>query len=302
MPPWTQSPSAQTNKTCNSSSERPFVEDGERIQKALARAGLGSRREIESWIRAGKVFINRHLAHLGDRYRKGDQVVVKGHRVNLEKRLAMQCRVLLYHKPIGEVVSRCDPKGRPVIYTHLPRLEYGRWIPVGRLDLNTQGLILVTNDGELAHRLMHPSREVEREYAVRVLGTVSDETLETLTTGVELEDGWARFNIIRPAGGEGANRWFHVTVKEGRNRLVRRLWESQGLTVSRLIRVRYGEIALPPRLRAEKFQELDREAVAQLLRAVGLESETIPCLRRSWDHRQVPADRGSRGKKGRCKP
>jgi 23S rRNA pseudouridine2605 synthase len=266
--------------------ERAFVGDGERIQKALARAGLGSRREIESWIRAGKVFINRHPAHLGDRYRRGDQVIVKGHRVNLEKRLATQSRVLVYHKPIGEVVSRHDPEGRPVIFTHLPRLEYGRWIAVGRLDINTQGLILVTNDGELAHRLMHPSREVEREYAVRVLGTVGDEALETLTTGVKLEDGWARFDAIRPAGGEGANRWFHVTVREGRNRLVRRLWESQGLTVSRLIRVRYGEIALPPRLRAGKFHELDREAVERLLQAVGLESETPPpANRRDAQHK-----------------
>jgi len=244
--------------------------EGERIQKALAHAGFGSRREIEGWIREGKVFINRRPAHLGDRYRRGDQVMLNGHLVNLEKRLQAATRVLLYHKPVGELVSRRDPEGRPVIFSQLPRLELGRWVAVGRLDVNTQGLILVTNNGELAHRLMHPSREVEREYAVRILGTVSEAVIERLINGVQLEDGPARFESVAEAGGEGANRWFHVVVREGRNRLVRRLWESQNLVVSRLIRVRYGDIVLPPRLRAGASVELEGEALDGLLRSVGL--------------------------------
>ncbi|MDD2768857.1 MAG: pseudouridine synthase [Methylococcus sp.] len=244
--------------------------DGERIQKALAHAGLGSRREIEGWIREGKVFINRHLAHLGDRYRKGDQVTLNGHLINLEKRLQAVTRVLLYHKPVGELVSRRDPEGRPVIFSQLPRLELGRWVAVGRLDVNTQGLILATNNGELAHRLMHPSREVEREYAVRILGTVHASVIERLIGGVQLEDGQARFESVTESGGEGANRWYHVVVREGRNRLVRRLWESQNLVVSRLIRVRYGDIILPPRLRAGASVELQGEDLDGLLRSVGL--------------------------------
>ncbi|MGI2323941.1 MULTISPECIES: 23S rRNA pseudouridine(2605) synthase RluB [unclassified Methylococcus] len=244
--------------------------EGERIQKALARAGFGSRREIEALIRDGKVFLNRRPAHLGDRYRKGDQIMLNGHLVNLEKRLQAFTRVLLYHKPVGELVSRRDPEGRPVIFSRLPRLELGRWVAVGRLDVNTQGLILLTNNGELAHRLMHPSRAVEREYAVRILGTVSEAVIERLLDGVQLEDGPARFESVAEAGGEGANRWFHVVVREGRNRLVRRLWESQNLVVSRLIRVRYGDIVLPPRLRAGASIELEGEALDGLLRSVGL--------------------------------
>lgn len=196
--------------------------------------------------------------------------MLNGHLINLEKRLQAATRVLLYHKPVGELVSRRDPEGRPVIFSQLPRLELGRWVAVGRLDVNTQGLILATNNGELAHRLMHPSREVEREYAVRILGTVSEAVIERLINGVQLEDGPARFESVVEAGGEGANRWFHVVVREGRNRLVRRLWESQNLVVSRLIRVRYGDIVLPPRLRAGASVELEREALDGLLRSVGL--------------------------------
>lgn len=197
-------------------------------------------------------------------------MTLNGHLINLEKRLQAVTRVLLYHKPIGELVSRRDPEGRPVIFSQLPRLELGRWVAVGRLDVNTQGLILATNNGELAHRLMHPSREVEREYAVRILGTVHASVIERLIGGVQLEDGLARFESVTESGGEGANRWYHVVVREGRNRLVRRLWESQNLVVSRLIRVRYGDIILPPRLRAGASVELQGEDLDGLLRSVGL--------------------------------
>lgn len=197
-------------------------------------------------------------------------MTLNGHLINLEKRLQAVTRVLLYHKPVGELVSRRDPEGRPVIFSQLPRLELGRWVAVGRLDVNTQGLILATNNGELAHRLMHPSREVEREYAVRILGTVHASVIERLIGGVQLEDGQARFESVTESGGEGANRWYHVVVREGRNRLVRRLWESQNLVVSRLIRVRYGDIILPPRLRAGASVELQGEDLDGLLRSVGL--------------------------------
>lgn len=244
-----------------------------RIQKLLARAGLGSRRQIEQAIQDGKVFVNGRLAKLGDRCSVHDRVIVNGHQINLVKRCAAPTQVLLYHKPVGEIVSRRDPEGRPIVFTQLPRLETGRWIAIGRLDINTQGLLLLTNNGELANRLMHPAREVEREYAVRIFGHVGEAMLQRLQEGVALEDGPARFESIREAGGEAANQWFHVVVREGRNRLVRRLWESQGVTVSRLIRVRFGNIVLPPRLRAGSSAELAPEEVGGLMMSVGMAEE-----------------------------
>lgn len=247
--------------------------DGERVQKVLAHAGLASRREIEEWIRNGDVQINGTIAKLGDRWREGDHLTVKGRMVNVQKRINAATRVLIYHKPTGEMVTRRDPEGRPVIFTQLPKLEVGRWVAIGRLDLNTQGLLLVTNNGELANRLMHPSQQIEREYAVRVLGQINEDVLERLRSGVELEDGKAHFETIEPAGGEGANRWFHVTLKEGRNRIVRRLWESQNIAVSRLIRIRFGSIMLPPRLKARTFRELDAKELHELLSSVGLQVE-----------------------------
>jgi 23S rRNA pseudouridine2605 synthase len=263
--------------------------DGERLQKALARAGLASRREIEEWIKNGEVQLNGATAKLGDRCRESDRIVVRGRPVNLEKRANQATRVLAYHKPIGEVVTRRDPEGRPVIFTQLPRLESGRWIAIGRLDINTQGLLLVTNNGELANKLMHPSQEIEREYAVRVLGKIGPEVLERLRQGVELEDGPAHFESIEEAGGEGANHWYHVALKEGRNRIVRRLWESQNIVVSRLIRVRFGAIALPPRLKARTFYELERAELDALLISVGLPPETPP---------RKPAPRVAFGRRG----
>lgn len=244
--------------------------EGERLQKVLARLGLASRREIEEWIRNGRVTLNGQYAKLGDRARPGDRITANGRSIDLSLTQSEPTRILAYHKPIGEVVTRRDPEGRPVVFTQLPRPNRGRWIAVGRLDINTQGLLLVTNNGELANRLMHPSHEVEREYAVRVLGQVSESVLQRLMEGVLLDDGLAHFETITSAGGEGANQWFHVTLREGRNRIVRRLWESQGLVVSRLIRVRYAGIELPPRLKARMFLELDSDAVSHLLSRVGL--------------------------------
>ncbi len=238
--------------------------EGERLQKVLAHAGLGSRRQIEGWIRDGKIQVNGRQAQLGDRWRSEDVVKIHGRIVRLNKRLGAAIRVLAYHKPVGEVVSRRDPEGRPTIFKHLPKLEKGRWIAVGRLDINTEGLLLLTNHGELANQLMHPSSELEREYAVRIFGAVTDDMLKKLRQGVMLEDGMARFEAIESAGGEGANRWYKVVLKEGRNRIVRRLWESQGVTVSRLIRVRYGPVALPDGLRKGRVYELAAGEIEQL--------------------------------------
>ncbi len=238
--------------------------DGERLQKVLAHAGLGSRRQIERWIQQGEVRINGQPARLGDRWHVGDQVQIKGRPVNLTRRLEREVRVLAYHKPVGEIVSRYDMQGRPSVFQRLPKLSKGRWCAVGRLDLNTEGLLLFTNQGELANRLMHPKQGLEREYAVRVYGRVDEAMLARLRLGVELEDGLARFEAIEPAGGEGANRWYKVVVREGRNRLVRRLWEAVGVTVSRLIRIRYGPIVLPPGLPAGRSRELSPDEIAQL--------------------------------------
>lgn len=242
----------------------------EKLQKMLARAGLGSRREIETWIEAGRVEVNGEIAKLGDRAGPADQIRVDGRLLPAIALETPRTRVLAYHKPEGEVTTRSDPEGRPTVFERLPRLRGSRWVSIGRLDINTQGLLLLTNDGELANRLMHPSREIEREYAVRVLGEVDDAVLARLRQGVELEDGKARFDDIVEAGGSGANRWYHVVIKEGRHREVRRLWESQGVTVSRLMRVRYGAVALPPGLRAGDWRELDEQVVNTLRISVGL--------------------------------
>jgi 23S rRNA pseudouridine2605 synthase len=244
--------------------------EGERIQKLLARAGLGSRREIERWIDEGRITVNGQPVQHGYHLKEGDYLVINGRAVKWEKYAEQPTRVLVYNKPVGELVTRRDTEGRPVVFTQLPKLAVGRWIAVGRLDINTSGLLLVTNNGELANRLMHPSREIEREYAVRILGEVDDALLERLKTGIELEDGPAHFEDVKFYAGEGANKWFYVTVKQGRNRLVRRLWESQGVTVSRLIRVRYGCVGLPERVRAHSFYELEPKELAEVMALVDL--------------------------------
>lgn len=243
---------------------------GERIQKVLARGGVGSRREIERWITEGRVKINGLTVVLGTRLKQGDYLQINERVVHWDKFSIQPTRVLLYHKPTGEVVSRRDPEGRPEVFTQLPKLTASKWIAVGRLDINTSGLLLVTNNGELANRLMHPSTQLEREYAVRVLGEIPSETIDRLKQGVELEDGFAKFDEIHFYAGEGANKWYYVTVKEGRNRLVRRLWESQNIVVSRLIRVRYGPVVLPERLKTHSYYELDEKELALLHEFAGL--------------------------------
>ncbi len=240
----------------------------ERIQKALARIGLGSRREIERWIGAGRITVNGRVAVLGDKITVTDRVYLDTDRVRLGAVSRLKTRVIMYHKPAGEVCTRRDPEGRPTVFAALPRLGTGRWIAVGRLDINTTGLLLFTNDGALAQRLTHPSSVIDREYAVRVLGEVDDGVMRRLRQGVALEDGLACFSDIVDAGGEGANHWYHVTLMEGKKREVRRLWESQGVRVSRLIRVRFGVAALPRRLRPGAIKELTGDRLRALLASV----------------------------------
>lgn len=237
----------------------------EKIQKILANAGIGSRRQIEGWIQEGRITVNGRKATIGDRMTYRDKVYVDDREIKLLKSQNQKSRVLLYHKPEGEICTRDDPEGRPTIFESLPIIRNSRWICVGRLDYNTSGLLLITTDGELANQLMHPSFEIEREYAVRIRGEVPPEALEQLQKGVKLEDGMARFASIIDAGGSGTNHWYHVIVKEGRNRLVRRLWEALGFTVSRLIRIRFGPVYLPSGLRRGKHIELDDDEVSELI-------------------------------------
>lgn len=236
----------------------------ERIQKVLARSGLGSRREIEAWIKAGRIQVNGKIATLGDRISTKDRVQVDKRKIDLRKQSSIKTKVLAYYKPEGEVCTRKDEKGRRTVFQSLPKAKNGRWINIGRLDITTTGLLLFTNDGELANHLMHPSNNIDREYAVRVLGTASDAQLDAMRTGVELEDGPARFTDIVDSGGQGHNHWYHVVLMEGRNREVRRLWESQGLQVTRLMRVRFGSYILPRNKRQGQFWDLTQEEIEQL--------------------------------------
>lgn len=239
-----------------------------KLQKLLAQRGLGSRREMEELIAAGNVSLNGKTALLGDRAGPGDVIRIGKRviRIHVDEELP---KVLLYHKPEGEIVSRDDPQGRPSVFDKLPYLRSSKWIAIGRLDFNTSGLLIFTNDGALANRLMHPRFEMEREYAVRILGELSDEQMKQLTTGVVLDDGQAAFTYLADQGGEGANHWYRVILKEGKNREVRRMFEAIGLTVSRLMRVRFGPINLPPRIKRGQWLELDEKETRRLLSLIG---------------------------------
>jgi len=266
---------------------------GERLQKYLANSGLGSRREIEGWIREGRLKIDGKPAQLGDRV-NGDEQITLDERPLSAKRLGAPERMLImYNKPEGEVVTRNDPEGRKTVFEQLPRLQKGRWIAVGRLDVNSAGLLLFTTDGELANRLMHPSQDIEREYAVRIHGEVTQDMLKQLTSGVELDDGPARFEDIVDAGGEGRNHWFHIVIMEGRKREVRRMWEAVGVTVSRLKRVRYGPIILDSPVKVGQWRELDKAERKALLAAAGMKDN------KPWGH---VANRRPGGKKPTTPP
>ncbi|CAK0758654.1 23S rRNA pseudouridine(2605) synthase [Gammaproteobacteria bacterium] len=284
----------------------------EKLQKILARIGVGSRREVETWITAGRISVNETQAILGQRVTGQERIRIDGQLVTLHAQPSRR-RVLLYHKPEGEVCTRKDPQGRPTLFDHLPMTRNSRWVAVGRLDFNTSGLIILTTDGELAHRLMHPSQELEREYAMRVLGQIEATKLQALCAGVDLEDGLAHFEHLIDAGGEGANHWYRGILKEGRNREVRRLWESQGIQVSRLIRVRFGPVLLPRGLHRGRWEEAPLNVVQSLLKLAGMTEISNPkqsntsqfraSSKRTKEGERPPASRSgveqNRGRRGR---
>ena len=240
-------------------------QEPERLQKILAASGVGSRRQMEEWISNGWVQVNGKTAQLGDKVSPDDQVTVKGNAIKLKWADRLP-RIILYYKQEGEIVSRDDPQGRVSVFDRLPQAASSRWVAIGRLDINTSGLLILTTSGELVQRFAHPKFEVQREYAVRVLGEVSREQMQQLTQGIMLDDGLAQVERINEQGGEGANKWYNVVIKEGRNREVRRIFEHIGLTVSRLVRVGFGPIGLPNRLKRGQFYELNPAEVAAILK------------------------------------
>ncbi|MBT6701834.1 MAG: pseudouridine synthase [Gammaproteobacteria bacterium] len=242
----------------------------DRIQKVLANQGAGSRRQIDKLLQEGRIKVNGKVAKPGDQLQGGEKVSIDDKLVKFPRHI-IKPKVLMYHKPVGLVSTRSDPEGRPTVYGQLPKLQQGRGIGVGRLDINTSGLLLFTTNGELANRLMHPSFEIEREYAVRVRGEVTDEKVANLTAGIELSDGVAKFDLITDGGGQGTNHWYHVTLREGKNREVRRLWEAVDVEVSRLVRVRYQDFTLPKWLKPGKIRFLDDDVVVRLFESLQLE-------------------------------
>ena len=273
----------------------PVVARSQKLHKVLAQSGLGSRRAMEELIHAGKVKVNGAPAALGQRVTTEDLIQVGRRQIKFQVTTRLP-RVILYHKPEGEIVSRDDPRGRRSVFEKLPSIRSAKWLAVGRLDFNTCGLLIFTTSGELANRLMHPRFEVEREYAVRIFGQLSDEHVQHLQRGVRLSDGTARFEILEPQGGDGRNRWYRVVVKEGRNRLVRRMFEALNLTVSRLMRVRFGIVALPPSLKRGTWTEMKDAEIRKLLEWVGGEhaQPAEPAARPDSQTRR-PAPRGKRG-------
>lgn len=287
--------SSARSKTGETDQQAPVVASptDEKLQKVLARAGIGSRREMERAIEQGQVKVNDRVAKLGDRVTAQDKIFVNGQRVVLRNELTRR-RVILYNKPEGEICSRSDPEGRPTVYDHLPPLKGERWISVGRLDFNTSGLLLFTNDGELANKLMHPSSVIDREYLVRIQGEVTDDMRQVLLRGVVLDDGIARFTDIVDGAGEGKNRWFYCVVMEGRNREVRRLWESQGVKVSRLKRVRYANIFIPSHVRVGQWIDLTDREIEDLCMTAGFDSSTYTRMKVPTRDEQAQRERHDR--------
>ncbi|MBI5753370.1 MAG: pseudouridine synthase [Hydrogenophilales bacterium] len=278
----------------------------ERLHKLLAAAGVGSRREIEEWIRAGRITVNGEVATLGLSIETTDRIMIDKRpfrfKRELKSGLARPPRVLIYNKPEGEIVSRDDPEGRTTVFQQLPRIKGAKWISVGRLDINSGGLLLFTTSGELANRLMHPSYEIEREYAVRVMGVLTKAQMQRLVDGVQLEDGIGKFDYIEDRGGEGSNHWYHVVLKEGHKREVRRIFQAGGFLVSRLLRVRYGSIRLPPRVKRGQLIELELPQVNALLASVGLieaPAEKVRPQRNVKSREEKPAREATPRKPGR---
>ena len=270
MPSSKKTPSSDINTTTDTTASAPPAPAGEKLQKVLARAGIGSRREMERVIAKGRITVNGKTAALGDRVQLSDRIEMDKKRIALAPVEKQSVKVLLYNKPEGEICSRSDPEGRPTVFDRLPKLKGERWIAVGRLDFNTSGLLLFTTDGELANCLMHPSSQIDREYLVRIQGDVNDDMKARLQEGVLLDDGVARFTDIVDGAGQGRNRWFYCVVMEGRNREVRRLWESQEVKVSRLKRVRFGNIFIPSHVRVGQWTELNNKEISDLCATAGV--------------------------------
>jgi 23S rRNA pseudouridine2605 synthase len=285
---------APTKRTAAKESPAPTVLKSQKLQKVLAQAGLGSRRSMEELIQSGKVKVNGEVATLGQRVTSDDTILFGRRRIQFKVTTQLP-RVILYHKPEGEIVTRDDPKGRVSVFDKLPAIRSAKWLAVGRLDFNTCGLLIFTTSGELANRLMHPRFEVEREYAVRIFGSLSNDVMRQLRAGVRLSDGLARFEELEVQGGEGRNRWYRVLLKEGRNRVVRRMFESLGLRVSRLMRIRFGIVALPPRLKRGTWVEIKEAEIRNLLTWVGGEPPAPP-------HREAPRKSSAVSKKTKSSP
>ncbi len=270
----TRPPAKRTPPAAPTAASASPTDRSQKLQKVLAQSGLGSRRAMEEVIKSGKVKVNGEPATLGMRVTTADMIQV-GRRQIKFKVTSRLPRVIVYHKIDGEIVSRNDPQGRRSVFEKLPAIRSAKWLAVGRLDFNTGGLLIFTTSGELANRLMHPRFEVEREYAVRLFGTLSPVHLQELKTGVRLSDGAAKFELIEDKGGEGRNRWYRVVLKEGRNRIVRRMFEALGLQVSRLMRVRFGIVTLPPRLKRGNWIELKEAEIVELLEWAGSSPEAL---------------------------
>ena len=263
----------------------------EKLQKVLARAGLGSRREVERWIADGRLMIDNKVATIGDRVSGEEKIKLDGRVLSLSSSQAKPTRVIAYHKTMGTVCSRSDPEYDKTVFDDFPKIRAGRWVLVGRLDVNTTGLLLATTDGELANRLMHPKYEVRREYAVRVYGEVTPEMINNMLKGVELEDGLARFDSVTAQGGEGRNLWFTVTLHEGRNREVRRIWESQGVQVNRLVRNSFGPIRISRRLKKGQYEELEDNQINALYEAVNMKLPTTESAKRDAKPKRAKVSR-----------
>jgi 23S rRNA pseudouridine2605 synthase len=274
-------PVAPAASTPVESGEAPAAVDSLKLQKMLAQAGLGSRRDMEAWVREGRITVNGKPAHIGMRVAAGDIVKVDKRVVRWSEPRKTP-RIIVYHKPEGEISSRDDPQERPTVFDSLPRMRGARWLSVGRLDFNTCGLLVFTTSGEIANRFTHPRFEVEREYAVRTLGRLTNEAIERLKSGIDLDDGRAHCESVADEGGEGANHWYRIVVKEGRNRVVRRMFDALGLTVSRLMRTRFGIISLPPQLKRGQVHELSPDEVRRVMSWLGIAPAARP-----------PVDRGS---------
>lgn len=262
--------SRMSHQMAKNSSVEELENKKERIQKFLANMGMGSRRSIEELIKQKKITVNQKPIDLGHMVYGNEIIHINGRRIYFKNTEKRESRLIIYHKPEGEIVSHSDPKHQKTVFQKLPKVKNGKWISIGRLDINTSGLLLITNDGKLANHMMHPSQQIDREYSVRILGEVTEDIINNIRKGVKLDDGIAHVDTFEHTGGEGANQWYRIILKEGRNREIRRLVESQNLKVSRLIRTRYGPLNLPSHLKRGQFMEIEKKNLEKIFKMLGM--------------------------------